>query len=293
MKTSLKLLLCLLLFCALSCEDAQVKKNITTYNNVWDGIVNDGNLDLINDTNFDTNITMVYSPENVVGIEDFKAYYSNFITGFSEREFTVENIFGHGDQLVKHWRFKGKHTGEFFGMPASGKPVDLTGVTIAKMKDGKIAQEQDFMDNMVFMSQMGIDPFLNPNNVNTVRQLYNDFANGNIEAVGAVMDENLVWNEAENFPLADGNPYKGFKAVLDGVFSRIMSDWDYWKLSDLEFHEMTNYKVLATGRYEAKYKKNGAKMNLQMAHLWTLKDGKIISFQQYADTKGIADVMAK
>ncbi len=293
MKVIIKLLLFPLLLCALSCQESQVKKDIELYSSVWDKIINEGNLNLINDTNFDSNITLVSSPENIVGIENFKAYYSNFITGFSEREFTVENIFGQGDQLVKHWHFKGIHSGEFFGIPPTGKTLDISGVTIAKMKNGKIANEHDFMDNLEFMGQLGIDPFLNPDNVNTVRQLYNNFASGDIEAVGAVMDENLVWNEAENFPLADGNPYKGFKAVLDGVFSRIMSEWEYWKLNDLVFHEMTNNKVLVTGRYNAKYKKNAALMDLQMAHLWTFKDGKVVAFQQFADTKGIADTMAK
>ncbi len=293
MKVIIKLLLFPLLLCALSCQESQVKKDIELYSSVWDKIINEGNLNLINDTNFDSNITLVSSPENIVGIENFKAYYSNFITGFSEREFTVENIFGQGDQLVKHWHFKGIHSGEFFGIPPTGKTLDISGVTIAKMKNGKIANEHDFMDNLEFMGQLGIDPFLNPDNVNTVRQLYNNFASGDIEAVGAAMDENLVWNEAENFPLADGNPYKGFKAVLDGVFSRIMSEWEYWKLNDLVFHEMTNNKVLVTGRYNAKYKKNAALMDLQMAHLWTFKDGKVVAFQQFADTKGIADTMAK
>ncbi|SEQ86416.1 conserved hypothetical protein, steroid delta-isomerase-related [Hyunsoonleella jejuensis] len=293
MKSFLKFFLSLLLLSSMSCKDAQLEKNITMYSNVWDEIINNGDLDLINDTNFDPNITLVSSPENVVGIENFKSYYSNFTTGFSDVEFTIENIFGQGNDMVKHWHFKGKNTGEFFGMPATNKDVDLTGVTIVKMKDGRIAQEQDFMDNLEFMGQLGIDPFLNPDNTAIIQKLYADFAAGNIDAVGAIMDENLIWNEAENFPFADGNPYKGFKAVLEGVFSRIMSDWEYWKLSDLEYHEMTNNKVLVTGRYDAKYKKNGAKMNLQMAHLWTIKDGKVVSFQQFADTKGIADVMKK
>jgi len=171
--------------------------------------------------------------------------------------------------------------------------VDLDGVTLVKMKDGKIAQEQDFMDNMVFMQQLGLDPFLNPNNTITIRTLYDNVAKGDVEAVGAVMDENLVWNEAEHFPYADGNPYNGFEAVLEGLFSRIMDEWEYWNEADMSFHEMTEDKVLVTGRYKAKYKKNGATMNLQMAHLWTLKDGKIIAFQQFADTKGIADTMSK
>ena len=61
-------------------------------------------------------------------------------------------------KLVKHWEFKGKHTGTFFGIPATGKNIDVFGVTIAKLRGGKIAEEQDFMDNLEFMQQLGIIP---------------------------------------------------------------------------------------------------------------------------------------
>ena len=62
------------------------------------------------------------------------------------------------NKLVKHWEFKGKHTGTFFGIPATGKDIDVFGVTIAKMRGGKIAEEQDFMDNLEFMQQLGLMP---------------------------------------------------------------------------------------------------------------------------------------
>ncbi|WP_370478164.1 ester cyclase [Tamlana flava] len=293
MKNSVQLLLVIISLSLMSCGNGKIEKDIKMYTSTWDEIINNAKIDLINSNNFTEDITLVASPENIVGIDGFKAYYQNFITGFSEVNFTVVDVLGQNDKIVKHWTFKGKHTGDFFGIPATGNSVDVEGVTIAKIKDGKIAQEQDFMDNLAFMSQLGIDPLLNPNNVITIRKLYNDFASGDIPAVGAAMDENMIWNEAENFPFANGNPYKGFEAVLEGVFSRIMEDWEYWNLTDMSFHEMTNDKILVTGRYNAKYKKNAATMNLQMAHLWTLKDGKIINFQQFADTKGIADTMAK
>ncbi len=56
---------------------------------------------------------------------------------------------------------------------------------------------------------------------------------------------------------------------------------------------MANNKVLSTLRYQGKLKKNGATFDVQVAHLWTLKDGKAIAFQQYVDTKQLADVAAK
>ena len=289
MKKSIILFLFFIGILLTPCGNQQLEKNIKMYSNTWDEIINQGKLELINDTNFDENITLISSPENVVGIADFKAYYTNFVKGFSNIEFTIVDVFGQGDKIVKHWKFKGTHSGDFFGIPATEKLVDVEGTTLVKMKNGKIAEEQDFMDNMVFMQQLGL--LSNPNNTNTIKNLYADFATGNVPGIGAVMDENIEWNEAENFPYADGNPYIGFDAIVAGVFGRVGAEWEYWNLTDLDYNESTNNKILVTGRYQAKYKKNGAIINLQMAHLWTLRNGKIIAFQQFADTKGIADAI--
>ncbi|VAV86194.1 hypothetical protein MNBD_BACTEROID02-230 [hydrothermal vent metagenome] len=290
MKTTiLTLFTAVLLFT--SCANNKVESNIKMYSTVWDEIINNGKLDLFNEDNFDKDITLIMSPENVVGIDAAKEFYANYITGFSNVEFTIVNIFGQDDNLVKHWNFKGTHTGDFFGIPATGRTVDIDGTTLVIMKNGKIAQEQDFFDNMVFLQQLGI--VSSPNNMAIIQKLYGDFAKGDIPAVGAAMDANIEWNEAENFPFADGNPYIGFDAILKGVFGRIGEEWDYWNLADLNYNDMANDKILVTGRYQAKYKKNGAVINLQMAHLWDLKDGKITKFQQFADTKGIADAINK
>ncbi|WCO02731.1 ester cyclase [Psychroserpens ponticola] len=264
-----------------------IEKDIKMYTQVWDDIVNKGDIDKINSTYFDTNITAIQSPENIVGIENFKAYYQNFITGFSNIEFTIIDVFGVDNKIVKHWNFKGMHTGDFFGIPATNRTVDIQGVTITKMKDGKIAQEQDFMDNAVFMQQLGL--VSNPENISIINGLYQAFEKGDIPTVLAGMDTKIEWNEAESNSLADGNPYVGPDAILNGVFARLGANHEYFKLADIELHEMSNNQVLATLRYDAKNKATGKVYNAQAAHLWTLKDGKVIAFQQYVDTKKLAD----
>jgi len=287
----------LVLIIAIACistafpQKSKIKKDIKMYSHVWDEIINNKKLELINDSHFNTNITLVTSPENIVGIENFKAYYANFITGFSDVKFTIVDLFGQGDKIVKHWNFSGNHTGDFFGIPASGKSVNIDGVTLVKMINGKIAQEQDFMDNMVFMQQLGL--LSNPENLSVIDSTYKAFAVGDIPAVLAVMDTNIVWNEAEGNAYADGNPYIGPEAVLNGVFARIGAEYEYFNLADIQLHEMSNDKVLATLRYHAKLKQNGAIIDAQVAHLWALKDGKVISFQQFVDTKQLADALNK
>lgn len=272
-------------------QKSNLDKNLKMYTQVWDDIVNKGQIDQINAKNFDENIVMIASPENIVGIDAFKAYYQNFLTGFSDIQFTVVEILGSEDKIVKHFNFKGKHTGDFFGIPPTGKTVDLNGVTIAKMKNGKIVQEQDFMDNMAFMQQLGL--VSNPENLGIVDNLYKAFAAGDIPAVLGVMDEKIVWYEAEGNAYADGNPYIGPDAVLNGIFARVGADFEYFNLSDIKLHEMSNDQVLATLRYKAKIKENGAVYDAQVAHHWSLKDGKITGFQQYVDTKKLADAFAQ
>ena len=128
-------------------------------------------------------------------------------------------------------------------------------------------------------------------NMSIIDGLYKAFAVGDIPTVLGSMDSKIVWNEAEGNSYADGNPYIGPEAVLNGVFGRIMEDHEFFNLKDIELHEMSNSKVLATLRYDAKHK-NGNSYNAQVAHFWTLKDEKIVSFQQYVYTKKLHEEMA-
>ena len=114
-------------------------ENISMYETLWNNIINGRQIDLINENSFQSDVVaLATSGGDVVGLENFKNYYSNYVIGFSDAEFTIIDIFGQGDKIVKHWNFKGTHDGEFFGVPPTGKKVDISGTTLVKMKDGKI-----------------------------------------------------------------------------------------------------------------------------------------------------------
>jgi len=50
------------------------------------------------------------------------------------------------------------HTGVFSGIPATCKTVSIDEVTLVRMSNRKIAEERDFSDNMIFMTQLGLMP---------------------------------------------------------------------------------------------------------------------------------------
>ena len=139
-------------------KQAKVETNARIYRHIWDEILNKRRLEMFNDTNFTTNVVIHASPKNAVGIDSAKAFYANYLTGFSNIQFIQNDVFGQDDKLVKHWTFKGTHTGAFFGIPATGKTVSLEGTTLIRMENGKIAEEQDFFDNLEFSQQLGLIP---------------------------------------------------------------------------------------------------------------------------------------
>ena len=134
---------------------AQLERNATMYEETWIKFVQ-GDTSVVNSDRFTEDVVVVTAQGDLVGIEACKDFYMNYLTGFSDREFTILEVVGQGNRLVKHWNFKGTHTGDFFGMPASGNKLNLSGTTMVTMRDGKIAKEQDFFDMMSMVSQLTV-----------------------------------------------------------------------------------------------------------------------------------------
>jgi len=134
-------------------------------------------------------------------------------------------------------------------------------------------------------------PAASPNE-RTIRGIYDGFASGNVPAVLAALDPGIVWNEAENYPYADGNPYIGPDAVLKGVFARCGSEWDGFAVVVEQLIDAGD-AVIATGRHTGTYKATGRAQRTQFVHIWRLRGGKAIAFQEYADTLHVARVIGK
>jgi uncharacterized protein len=129
-------------------------------------------------------------------------------------------------------------------------------------------------------------------NVALIKAIYDAFAVGDVPGVLGRMSPGIVWNEAENFPYADRNPYIGPEAVLQGVFGRILQEWDGFTVAPEEILDAGD-TVIALGRYIGTFKATGKSMRIQIAHVWRVKDGKAAQFQQYADTLQAARVIGK
>ena len=140
----------------------------------------------------------------------------------------------------------------------------------------------------VFMTACNQAETSNPN-VEIVEGMYEAFAAGDGGAVLAKFSPDIIWNEAESNSLADGNPYTGPQAVAEGVFGRLAQEWETFTLTDQTIYAVGEDMVLATGRYRGTHAVTGKSINAQHSHIWWFEDGLVTRFQQYTDTKQLAE----
>lgn len=125
-----------------------------------------------------------------------------------------------------------------------------------------------------------------------IQALYDDFARGDAGAVLAAFHPQIHWLEAENVGYDDRNPYRGPQQVGEGVFGRILSEFEGFTVKP---HQLVaeGDTVVALGRYSGRYRATGRALDAQFVHVWTLSDGQITAFQQYADTAQFGQVMGR
>jgi ketosteroid isomerase-like protein len=64
--------------------------------------------------------------------------------------------------------------------------------------------------------------------------------------------------------------------------------WDNYRAQPTEFIDAGD-TVVALGRYSGTYKATGRSMDAAFAHVWTLRDGRVVRFRQYMDTRKMAE----
>ncbi|MDP1661880.1 MAG: nuclear transport factor 2 family protein [Phycisphaerales bacterium] len=130
------------------------------------------------------------------------------------------------------------------------------------------------------------------NNIDLIRGIYDAFSNGDVATVMGSLSPGVIWNEAENNPWADGNPYIGPEAVASGIFARCAGEWEGFAVEVVELLDAGD-TVIMLGRYRGTYKATGRSQNTQVVHVWRIDGGRVSRFQQYVDTLQLSLVMGK
>jgi len=92
------------------------------------------------------------------GIEGARDAFTTAAKIFSDWTHEVLQQFSDGDFVITRVIGRGKHTGDFLGIPATNKDVEMEGIAIHRVVDGKIVEHWGQVDAMGMLVQMGVVP---------------------------------------------------------------------------------------------------------------------------------------
>lgn len=122
-----------------------------------------------------------------------------------------------------------------------------------------------------------------PTPLELVRAVYASHEQRDTPGLLELLAEDVVWETAESHPYAGEGPWRGHHEVVRNVVDPINNDWiDY--VTEVDEIIDAGDRIIVTARYKGVYKKTGRKLDAQVCVIYTVKDGRIVRFQQFTDT---------
>jgi steroid delta-isomerase-like uncharacterized protein len=98
--------------------------------------------------------------ETVVGPESFKPFVRRFRQAFPDIRFEIAHTVTEADMIAVHCRVTGTHSGEGLGVPPTHRPTSISGMAMARVRDGQIQESWNIFDFLGLYAQLGlvVDP---------------------------------------------------------------------------------------------------------------------------------------
>jgi steroid delta-isomerase-like uncharacterized protein len=96
--------------------------------------------------------------DSQIGPEFYKRQVVEFTTSFPDLRFTIEDMITEKEKSVVSWIISGTHTGEFMGIPATGRKISVEGITIHHITNGKILDSYARWDALGLLRQLSHAP---------------------------------------------------------------------------------------------------------------------------------------
>lgn len=135
---------------------AEENKSIArrTFEEIW----NKGNLNAVDSLYTANQLSYGLGMEVPAGAEGIRQFVSIYRKAYPDTHFTVEDQIAEGNMVATRWTAIGTHRGELMGIPATGKRVTVTGMTINRIENGKIVETWNNFDALGQLQQLGVIP---------------------------------------------------------------------------------------------------------------------------------------
>lgn len=95
--------------------------------------------------------------QDLAGPEHFRAFWETIHGAFSGLHLAIEDIMAEGDRVACRWTVCGTHSGDGMGLPATGKPFEVGGMSFTRFEEGMIVESWNSWDVPGLMRQLSAE----------------------------------------------------------------------------------------------------------------------------------------
>jgi predicted ester cyclase len=130
---------------------------VTEYEQKWVDGLNSGNVSIADEVfHPDCVIHINGNPQRDLSLDNFKQMIAGFLIAFPDLHFTINDQFTSADKVSTRWTAKGTNTGPFGEMQATHRQIEIEGLIIDHVVNGKVARRWELWDQMAMMQQLGL-----------------------------------------------------------------------------------------------------------------------------------------
>lgn len=124
-------------------------------------VANNGNLDLVDEMfapDYLHHDPANPDPRGVVGPQGVKDHLLSLTRGFPDVRFEIDDVVADGDEVLVRWTATLTHTGDYFGIPPTGRRAEITGINWWRVRDGRALEGWVNRDDFGLFQQLGLIP---------------------------------------------------------------------------------------------------------------------------------------
>jgi steroid delta-isomerase-like uncharacterized protein len=121
-------------------------------------VMSEGKVDVIDELCAQDLVDHDPFPGTSADIKGLKESVGILRAGFPDAKVSADDIIVEGDKLAVRSTLRGTHDGDFLGIPATGKKVEVPGYDIVRFENDKAAEHWGVIDTAALMEQLGVAP---------------------------------------------------------------------------------------------------------------------------------------
>ena len=135
------------------------EENKTVVRRIMEEVFSKGDLSVVDELVDDEYVDAtggVHGPGGKYGRDGFKQIITGLRAAFPDLQASVDDLIAEGDKVMCRWTTRGTHQGPLGGISPTGKQVTVTGISVYRLANGKIAERWASWDTLGMMEQLGV-----------------------------------------------------------------------------------------------------------------------------------------